>query len=92
MFPKYYAYILYELYLSQHLATGRPAQTLSQTVEKPQSGEDGHSGGPGEEHVDASHQKQANGKEPARAHLVREHAADELTDSVGQRLAAGDHS
>lgn len=80
------------MHLSQHPATGRPAQTLTQAIEEPQAGEDGHGGGAGEEHIDASHHEQANGEEPAGADLVREHAADELADGVGQGLAAGDHS
>lgn len=79
-------------YLAQHPAAGRPAQALAQAVEEPQAGEDGDGGGPGEDHVDASHRAQANGEEPAGADLVRKHAADELTDSVGQRLTAGDHA
>lgn len=80
------------MHLSQHPAAGGPAQTLTQTVEEPESREDGDGGRPGEDHVDASHHEQANGEEPAGADLVREHAADELADSVGQGLAAGDHS
>lgn len=79
-------------YLAQHPAAGRPAEPLAQTVEKPKGREDSHRGGPGEDHVDASHHAQANGEEPAGADLVRKHATDELTDSVGQRLAAGDHA
>lgn len=79
-------------YLAQHPAAGRPAEALAQAVEKPQGREDGDSGGPGEDHVDASHHEQANGEEPAGADLVWKHATDELTDSVGQRLTAGDHA
>lgn len=80
------------MYLAQHPSTGRPAQALSQTVQKPQGREDGNSGGPRENYVDASHHEQANGEEPAGADLIRKHAADELTDSIGQRLTAGDHA
>ena len=79
-------------HLAQHPATGRPPEALTEAVKKPQGREDSNSGGPGEEHVDASHHEQANGEEPAGADLVRKHAADELTDSVGQRLTAGDHA
>lgn len=81
-----------EVYLSQHPSTGGPAQTLTQTIEKPEAGEDGNRWWPGEDYIDASHHEQANGEEPASADLVWEHAADELADSIGQRLAAGDHS
>lgn len=79
-------------HLAQHSATGGPAKALAQAVKEPQGREGGDSGGPGEEHIDASHHKQANGEEPAGADLVRQHAADELTDSIGQGLAAGDHA
>ena len=79
-------------YLAQHPAAGRPAEALAKTVDKPEGREDSHSGGPGEDHVDGSHHAQANGEEPAGADLVRQHATDELTDSVGQRLTAGDHA
>lgn len=79
-------------YLAQHPATGGPAKTLAQTIEKPQGREGSHSGGPGEDHVDASNHAQANGEEPSGADLVRKHTTDELTDSVGQGLAAGDHA
>lgn len=79
-------------YLAQHPAAGRPAETLAQTVEKPQGREGSDGGGPGEDHIDASHHAQANGEEPAGADLVRKNATDELTDSVGQRLTAGDHA
>lgn len=79
-------------YLAQHSATGRPAKALAQAVEKPQGREDGDSGGPGENHIDASHHAQANREEPAGADLVWKHATDELTDSIGQRLTAGDHA
>lgn len=79
-------------YLAQHSAAGRPAQALAQAVEKPQCREDSDGGRPGEDHVDASHHAQANGEEPAGADLVRKHATDELTDSVGQRLTTGDHT
>lgn len=79
-------------YLAQHPAAGRPAEALAQTIEKPQGWEDSNSGGPGEDYVDTSHYAQANGEEPAGADLVRKNATDELTDSVGQRLTAGDHA
>lgn len=79
-------------YLAQHPATGGPAQSLAQAIEKPQGTEDRDGGGPGEDHVDASHHAQANGEEPAGTDLVWKHATDELADSVGQRLAAGDHA
>ena len=79
-------------YLAQHPSAGRPAQALAQAVEEPERGKGGHGGGPGENHVDAPHQEQANGEEPAGADPVRQHAADELTDGVGQGLAAGDHA
>jgi len=79
-------------YLAQHPAAGRPAEALPQAVEKPQAREDGDGGGPGEDHVDASHHAQANGEEPAGADLVRKHATDEFTDRVGQRLTTGDHA
>ena len=79
-------------YLAQHPAARGPPEALSQPVEEPQGGEGGDGGGPGEDHVDASHRAQADGEEPAGADLVRKHAADELTDSIGQRLAAGDHA
>lgn len=81
-----------DTHLAQHSATGGPAEALAQTIEEPQGREGGDGGGPGEEHIDASHHKQANGEEPAGANLVRQHAADELTDRVGQGLAAGDHA
>ena len=71
-------------YLTQHPSAGGPAQALAEAVEEPEAREDGHGGGPGEQHVDAPHQEQADGEEPAGADLVRQHAADELTDGVGQ--------
>lgn len=79
-------------YLAQHPATGGPAEALAQAVQKPQGRENSDSGGPGEDHIDASHHEKANGEEPTGTDLVRKHATDELTDSVGQRLTAGDHS
>jgi len=79
-------------YLAQHPSAGGPAQALAQAVEEPEAGEDGHGGRPGEQHIDASHQEQADGEEPASADLVRQHATDELTDGVGQGLAAGNHA
>lgn len=79
-------------YLAQHPAAGRPAEALAQAIEEPQGREDSDSGGPGEDHVDASHHEQANREEPAGADLVGKHATDELTDSIGQRLTAGDHT
>lgn len=81
-----------DTHLTQHSAAGGPAEALAQTVEEPQGREGSNGGGPGEENIDASHHKQTNGEEPAGADLVREHTADELTDSVGQGLAAGDHA
>lgn len=80
------------MYLAQHPATGRPAEALAQAVEKPEAREDSHSGGPGEDHIDATHREQTNGEKPAGADLVWQHAADELADSIGQRLTAGDHA
>lgn len=79
-------------YLAQHPSAGGPAQALAEAVEEPECREDGHGGRPGEHHVDASHQEQADGEQPAGADLVRQHAADELTDGIGQGLAAGDHA
>lgn len=79
-------------YLTEHSAAWRPAQALPQAVKKPQNREHGHSRGPGEDHIDASHHEQTDGEEPASADLVRKHATDELTDSIGQGLTAGDHA
>lgn len=79
-------------HLPQHLPTWGPAQPLTQPVDEPKHCEDAHGGGPGEDHVDGAHQKEADGEEPARADLVRQHPADELADSVGSRLAAGDQA
>lgn len=79
-------------YLAKHSATWRPTQALAQAVEEPKGREDSDRRGPGEDHVDASHHAQANGEEPAGTDLVRQYSADELADSVRQRLAAGDHA
>lgn len=79
-------------YLAQHFPTRGPAAALSQAVYEPEQGEHGDSGGPGEGHVDAPHHEEADGEEPAGADLIRQHAADELTDGVGHGLAAGDHT
>lgn len=57
-------------HLAQHPATGGPAQALTQTIEEPESREDSDGGGPGEEHIDASHHEQTNGEEPTSADLV----------------------
>lgn len=79
-------------YLAQHPAAGRPTQALAEAIEKPQNRERSNSGGPGEDHIDASHHKQTDGEEPAGTDLVGKNTTDELTDSVGQRLTAGDHA
>lgn len=92
VFLQYWWTGLWLVYLAQHSATGRPTKALAQTVKKPQGREDADSGGPGEDHIDASYHAQANWEEPAGTDLVWKHAADELTDSVGQRLTASDHS
>lgn len=77
-------------HLPQDLPAGRPAEPLSQPVEKPEPGEGGHGGAPGEEHVDQTHQQEAGREEPAGAQAVGQDTTDELTDGVGCGLAAGD--
>ena len=79
-------------YLAQHLPTWWPAEALSQAIQEPEAREDSDAGGQGEDHVDAAHREQSDGEEPARTELVWEDAADELTDGIGQRLAAGDEA
>lgn len=81
-----------QCYLAQHFSTRGPAAALAQPVEEPEQGEHGDGGGPGEGHVDATHQEEADREEPAGADLVRQHAADELTDGVRHGLAAGDQT
>lgn len=79
-------------YLVQHPATWGPPQALTQAIDEPETRENGHSGGPGEDHVDGTHHEQANGEEPAGTDLIRQHTADELAYSIGQRLATSDHA
>lgn len=81
-----------QAYLSQHLPTRRPPQTLAQAIQKPEAGEDDDRGGPGECHIDGTHYEEADGEEPAGAHLVRQHATDEFADGVCQGLTAGDQA
>jgi len=79
-------------YLPEDLPTGGPAAALAEAVDEPQQGEHGHGGGPGERHVDAAHQEEPDGEEPAGADLVRQNAADELADRIRHGLAAGDQA
>lgn len=79
-------------YLAEDLPARRPSTTLSQSVNEPQEWEHGDRGGPGENHVDASDHKEADGEKPAGTDLVWQHAADEFTDGVGHRLAASDQA
>lgn len=79
-------------HLAQNFPARGPPETLAQAVQEPQEREEPHRGGSGEEHVDDAHGEEADGEEPAGTHMVRQHAADELADGIGQRLAAGDQA
>ncbi|KAG7223041.1 hypothetical protein INR49_015930 [Caranx melampygus] len=53
---------------------------MAQAVEKPQGRENSDSGGPGEDHIDASHHEEANGEEPTGTDLRLASASATLRD------------
>lgn len=79
-----------DTHLPQDLPTRRPAQSLCQAIEEPESSEDRHCGAPGKYYIDQANQEQPRREEPASTHLVRKYSAHKLADGIGCRLAASD--